>query len=176
MAAGEYVSVSSQADTERAALSRERKDLAQDAEKELKELTSIYAERGLDARLAKQVAEQLSAHDALAAHARRIGYFGSFQGASGTGCIGFGCHLFCRRRLAACDRHGRAANEINPDCFWGRPGFSCGLRHALGDYRRSADCARYGSRYLLGRLGHGVNRPGGHIGWNNRVKGESRNG
>jgi len=69
MAAGEYVSVSSQADTERAALSRERKDLAQDAEKELKELTSIYAERGLDARLAKQVAEQLSAHDALAAHA-----------------------------------------------------------------------------------------------------------
>jgi VIT1/CCC1 family predicted Fe2+/Mn2+ transporter len=70
MAAGEYVSVSSQADTETADLARERKELAADAEMEHAELAGIYQKRGLDAALAKQVAEQLMAHDALGAHAR----------------------------------------------------------------------------------------------------------
>ena len=70
MAAGEYVSVSSQADTERADLDRERKELATDPAAELAELTAIYVKRGLDVALAHQVAEQLTAHDALAAHAR----------------------------------------------------------------------------------------------------------
>jgi VIT1/CCC1 family predicted Fe2+/Mn2+ transporter len=70
MAAGEYVSVSSQADTERADIERERKELATDKGAELTELAAIYVQRGLDLSLAKQVAEQLSAHDALAAHAR----------------------------------------------------------------------------------------------------------
>lgn len=70
MAAGEYVSVSSQADTEQADLARERKELATDQSAELAELTAIYVQRGLDPTLAKQVAEQLMAHDALAAHAR----------------------------------------------------------------------------------------------------------
>lgn len=70
MAAGEYVSVSSQADTERADLQRERAELAGDAEAELHELTGIYVDRGLEPALARQVAEQLTAHDALAAHAR----------------------------------------------------------------------------------------------------------
>ena len=70
MAAGEYVSVSSQADTEGADLARERKELATDAASELAELMAIYVNRGLDPSLAKQVAEQLMAHDALAAHAR----------------------------------------------------------------------------------------------------------
>lgn len=70
MAAGEYVSVSSQADTENADLNRERKELATDEEFELSELTAIYVERGLDASLARQVATQLMAHDALCAHAR----------------------------------------------------------------------------------------------------------
>lgn len=70
MAAGEYVSVSSQADTEKADLSRERKELEMDERYERDELASIYMRRGLDAALAKQVAEQLMAHDALAAHAR----------------------------------------------------------------------------------------------------------
>jgi vacuolar iron transporter family protein len=69
MAAGEYVSVSSQADTEQADLARERKELANDNEYELEELAAIYVKRGLDAALAKQVAEQLMAHDALGAHA-----------------------------------------------------------------------------------------------------------
>lgn len=70
MAAGEYVSVRSQADTEEADLSRERGELAADADAELAELTRIYVGRGLDTELARRVAEQLTAHDALAAHAR----------------------------------------------------------------------------------------------------------
>jgi VIT1/CCC1 family predicted Fe2+/Mn2+ transporter len=70
MAAGEYVSVSSQADTERADLDRERAELAEVPEKEHAELTAIYVGRGLDPTLADQVARQLTAHDALGAHAR----------------------------------------------------------------------------------------------------------
>ena len=70
MAAGEYVSVSSQADTENADLARERKELATDPASEHAELTAIYAKRGLDATLAGEVATQLMAHDALGAHAR----------------------------------------------------------------------------------------------------------
>jgi VIT1/CCC1 family predicted Fe2+/Mn2+ transporter len=70
MAAGEYVSVSSQADTESADLQRERTELATNAEWERDELTEIYVQRGLDAALAAQVAAQLMAHDALGAHSR----------------------------------------------------------------------------------------------------------
>ena len=70
MAAGEYVSVSSQADTERADLSRERRELATEPEDERIELAGIYVKRGLSRDLAEQVAEQLMAHDALGAHAR----------------------------------------------------------------------------------------------------------
>jgi VIT1/CCC1 family predicted Fe2+/Mn2+ transporter len=70
MAAGEYVSVSSQADTERADLERERRELEADDELERRELAAIYQGRGLDATLARQVADQLMAHDALGAHAR----------------------------------------------------------------------------------------------------------
>ncbi|HSF05240.1 MAG TPA: VIT family protein [Methylomirabilota bacterium] len=70
MAAGEYVSVSSQSDTEQADLARERKELRADQSAELAELTAIYVKRGLEPSLAKQVAEQFTAHDALAAHAR----------------------------------------------------------------------------------------------------------
>lgn len=70
MAAGEYVSVSSQADTETADLARERIELETDHDNELKELTSIYVSRGLTPDLAHQVAVQLTAHDALGAHAR----------------------------------------------------------------------------------------------------------
>lgn len=70
MAAGEYVSVSSQADTEKADLDRERKELSVDKDLEQEELASIYVARGLEPNLARQVAEQLMEHDALAAHAR----------------------------------------------------------------------------------------------------------
>lgn len=70
MAAGEYVSVHSQADSEDADLHREEKELKTDVEGEHKELAAIYVGRGLDPQLARQVAEQLMAHDALDAHMR----------------------------------------------------------------------------------------------------------
>lgn len=70
MAAGEYVSVSSQSDSETADLARERLELANEPEQELEEMTAIYVARGLTPELARQVAEQLNAGDALAAHAR----------------------------------------------------------------------------------------------------------
>lgn len=70
MAAGEYVSVSSQADTESADLAREKAELEQNPEQEYAELTAIYVQRGLDQTLASTVATELMAHDALTAHAR----------------------------------------------------------------------------------------------------------
>jgi len=70
MAAGEYVSVSSQSDTQNADLDRERKELAADPKHEHEELAAIYVRRGLDAELAAEVAIQLMKHDALGAHAR----------------------------------------------------------------------------------------------------------
>ncbi|MFM9844603.1 MAG: VIT family protein [Dongiaceae bacterium] len=70
MAAGEYVSVSSQADTEKADLTRERNELSQNIAFEHEELATIYVKRGVDQDLARQVAKQLMAKDALAAHAR----------------------------------------------------------------------------------------------------------
>lgn len=70
MAAGEYVSVSSQADTEKADMARERHELATQPEAELAELAAIYEQRGLSPDLARQVAEQMMAKDAFGAHAR----------------------------------------------------------------------------------------------------------
>jgi VIT1/CCC1 family predicted Fe2+/Mn2+ transporter len=70
MAAGEYVSVSSQSDTESADLARERLELATDEEGERQELATVYVNRGLEPALAREVAVQLMAHDALSAHAR----------------------------------------------------------------------------------------------------------
>ena len=70
MAAGEYVSVSSQSDTESADIEREKRELAADEQAEREELANIYIKRGLDSELAARVAEQLMAHDALGAHTR----------------------------------------------------------------------------------------------------------
>ncbi len=70
MAAGEFVSVSSQSDTEQADLVKERRELAEDPEFEKEELAQIYITRGVEAKLARQVAQQLMAKDALGAHAR----------------------------------------------------------------------------------------------------------
>ena len=71
MSAGEYVSVSSQSDTEQADLARERKELREDPKGELDELTEIYVKRGLDQSLARQVAQQLMGKDALTAQRTR---------------------------------------------------------------------------------------------------------
>ena len=75
MAAGEYVSVSSQSDSERADIGRERRELSENRGDEQQELAKIYIERGLDGALAMQVADRLMAHDALGAHAgEELGY------------------------------------------------------------------------------------------------------
>ena len=80
MATGEYVSVHSQADTEKATLDQERTELKADFKGEQRELIAIYVGRGLDSSLAKQVAEQLMAHDALGAHARdELGISGTLR-------------------------------------------------------------------------------------------------
>ena len=80
MAAGEYVSVHSQADTEQADLARERIELANDPAAEHHELTDIYIKRGLESSLAQQVATQLMMHDALGTHARdELGISGTFS-------------------------------------------------------------------------------------------------
>lgn len=80
MAAGEYVSVHSQADTEEAELELERAELKADEKSEQKELTAIYVARGVDPLVAQQVAEQLMAHDALGAHARdELGIYDTFR-------------------------------------------------------------------------------------------------
>src|SRR6476660_4263096 len=70
MAAGEYVSVSSQSDTEKADLARERRELSENVKLEQEELAEIYVKRGLEPSLARQVAQELMAKDALTAHAR----------------------------------------------------------------------------------------------------------
>ena len=70
MAVGEYVSVSTQKDSEQALLTKERRELEETPEEELEELTGIYEAKGLSRTLAKEVAEHLTAHDALGAHAR----------------------------------------------------------------------------------------------------------
>jgi len=80
MAAGEYVSVNSQADTEKADLLREKEELEKNPDSELLELTHIYIERGLTKPLAKEVAEQLTKHDALGAHLRdELGFLEEFR-------------------------------------------------------------------------------------------------
>ena len=114
MAAGEYVSVHSQADSEHADLARESKELEADEESEHRELAAIYVQRGLDPELAREVATQLMAHNALDAHMRdELGHHGNTQGAPFAGRCGVG-RQFCRgRRTAAaggyaCPKQGLA--------------------------------------------------------------------
>ena len=159
MAAGEYVSVHSQADTEQADLKLERTELKTDDEGEHKELAAIYVARGLDATLAKQVAKQLMAHDALGAHARdELGISPASQRASDSGCVGIGGQL--RRRSGhASDGHShRSGAESDSPGLWNFP-LVPGASGRLG-------CARWGRRrdagrnagYVLGCSSHGYDR------------------
>ena len=105
MAAGEYVSVSSQADTENADLDRERGELAADGESELSELTAIYVERGLDESLARQVARAIDGTRCVGrARARRASDIRRDERASGSGSARVRRDVFGRRRVSARDR------------------------------------------------------------------------
>ena len=159
MAAGEYVSVHSQADTEQAELERERTELKTDDKGEHEELTAIYVDRGLDPSLAKQVAEQLMAHDALGAHARdELGISENSPCAPDSSCVGFGCQLRCW------SSHAYLGDSNSPGVEFDYPGpwniaavpraFGC-----IGCGRRR--CERNGgrvARHVLGCFGHGLDR------------------
>lgn len=156
MAAGEYVSVHSQADTERAELQMEREELKADNQGEHNELAEIYVARGLDPTLAKQVAQQLMARDALGAHARdELGNYYNQHPTSNPSSIGFGCQL-----------RGRSGAPIG--CYRLRPGEDADLpggRHVAGvfgavgrDRRAGRGRKRRGgrhSRHVLGCAGYG---------------------
>ena len=156
MAAGEYVSVSSQSDTEQADLARERRELREQPEFELDELAQIYVARGLEAGLAREVAQQLMAKDALAVHARdALGISEIEHRAAGASRPRVCCNVFGRGsgstrpcgdftvELAAA--HGCRGFVGLPRCAWG-PG---GSRR-----RRGAAQADY-SRDFLGSSRHG---------------------
>ena len=155
MAAGEYVSVSSQSDTERADLARERKELSDNIEYEKEELAQIYVKRGLELPLARQVAQQLMAKDALTAHARDELGISDNHSPSCPGCIDLGCNIFSGGVDAlAYGRHmaqpGACPNSVR--CVFGvsctsrRNGCKSGWRECFAGYRPS---------YILGCVGDG---------------------
>jgi VIT1/CCC1 family predicted Fe2+/Mn2+ transporter len=104
MAAGEYVSVSSQSDAEHADLAREKQELADNPDFEREELAQVYVARGVEPGLARKVARELMSRDALGAHARdELGISEGYDRATGPGRIGFGSNLHrrCRRTAIA---------------------------------------------------------------------------
>ena len=159
MAVGEYVSVHSQADTEQSDLERERKELKTDNKGEHRELAAIYVARGLDPSFAKQVAQQLMAHDALGAHARdELGISETLRARPIQAEVGLSWQLRCGSRHSSrgccCDSGG----QFNPSCLWnffnvprssGR--FSCARR-----WRGSED-GRI-TRNVSGGASHGSDR------------------
>ncbi len=159
MAAGEYVSVSSQADTEKADLARERTELAADKDYEQAELASIYVGRGLDPPLAKQVAERLMAHDALTAHARdELGISDSLSArpvqaafaSAGTFALGAG--------HAASHRAPGARTELGARRVRSLARVSRGARRPGRAHRRSARDEIGSASHLLGCTRDGVDR------------------
>ena len=159
MAAGEYVSVSSQSDTERADLARERQELSENPAFELDELAEIYVKRGVDQPLARQVAEQLMAKDALTAHARdelgisEITAARPVQAAL-TSAATFSAGAAMPLLMVVCS----AGECSRPRRFGGVVGLS---RAAGGDRRQSRrfkHFARHDPRDLLGRPGDGAHR------------------
>ena len=155
MAAGEYVSVSSQADSERADIARERRELQDDPASELEELAGIYGKRGLDADLAHRVAEQLMERDTLAAHERdELGNIAGNNGEVRSSRARVGGLVRDRRRIAAsADDRGAGSNAgrqsaSRPYCFW----------HSSGRSRQKRAAHRYSRRpsaLRSGRLGDG---------------------
>ena len=159
MAAGEYVSVHSQADTEEAELNLERTELREDDKGEQKELSAIYVARGLEPSLAKQVAEQLMRHDALGAHARdELGISETFRArpiqaalaSAGSFAVGAAMPLMATAMAPT--------GDVIADCrrnFTGVPGTSRWVGRTRR--RRRSDGGR-NTRYLLGCNGHGADR------------------
>ena len=155
MAAGEYVSVSSQSDAEAADLARERRELANDPESEKRELAKIYVSRGVEPGLARQIAEQLMAKDALGAHARdelgisEVTTARPVQAALTSG------DLFGRGGRSACACTGLAVELENPCGFCGFLGVPRSARHDRCQGRRGKHSKANHSRDVLGRARNG---------------------
>ena len=156
MAAGEYVSVHSQADTEMADLSRERAELEKNPAAEQRELTAIYVARGLDVELDGQVAEQLVGARRLGRScARRTRHFRSAQCAADPGRIGVGGQFRSRRALAI-GGYCIGTRIVSDHLHFGRVASLSGLPGChRSPGRRRQRARRRLARHLVGRSGHG---------------------
>ena len=155
MATGEYVSVHSQADTEKALLDQERIELKADKKGEHQELMSIYIDRGLDPALAKQVAVDYMTHDALGAHARdELGLSKTLR-ARPPGCPRFRLQFRNWGRTAAGDRCLRLRDKSDSDGLCRFASVSRGLRRSLRSCRRRECSDRHHARDFLECIGHG---------------------
>jgi len=156
MAAGEYVSVHSQADTENADIERERQELKADAAGEHRELAAIYVGRGLDQALAKQVAEQLMAHDGLGAHVRdELGISRTLRARpiqaalASAGSFAAGAAMPLLVTVLSPETGVSISCPVRRSCFW-----RCWGHRSTR--RRRVDCRRRGTRHVLGCAGDGV--------------------
>ena len=172
MAAGEYVSVHSQADTEQAELELERAELQADDKGEHTELMAIYVARGLDPSLAKQVVQQLMAHDALGAHARdELGISENFRARPIQAAFSVRRQFCCWCGHASRGHRDGSGGPFDPSCFWNVTGVSRASRRPRSAHgRRSCDDGR-AARHVLGRAGHGADRSGRLVVRNSCVSG-----
>ena len=171
MAAGEYVSVSSQSDTEQADLARERKELSENPEFELDELADIYVKRGVDRELARQVARQLMAKDALTSHARdELGISESTTArpvqAALTSALSFSVGAAMPLLMVVVSPAGCACPDRGC-CLLGLSGPS-GSDRRKG--RRRQCSARHGPSDILGRVGDGTHRRHRETFWHRCLK------
>ena len=156
MAAGEYVSVSSQADSERADTARERRELQDDPASELEELAGIYGKRGLDADLAHRVAEQLMERDALGAHERdELGNIAGNNGEARSSRARVGGLVFDWRRTAASAGGCGAGSNADRGSLYRVPRVSGTARGGRGKSGGRTNTQGDRPRYVLGRLGNG---------------------
>ncbi len=157
MAAGEYVSVSPQADTENADLDRERKELVADPKHEHEELASIYIKRGLGASLAAEVSRQLMKHDALGAHAHdELGDTRNIDCPAGASRSGVGRHFFRRSHAASAGCRLGAGICTDVGCFSQFAVVSRPAGLAGCPYRRRSRTNIRNTSDLLGGAGHGA--------------------
>jgi VIT1/CCC1 family predicted Fe2+/Mn2+ transporter len=174
MAAGEYVSVHSQTDTEQADLARERAELRADDKGEHEELMAIYVARGLDPSLAAQVADQLMAHDAIGAHARdELGMSETLRArpiqAALASAIGFAVGAAMPLIVTA------LAPETSLIVFVsGTSLLFLALLGALAARARRKCHAEHNTGHVMGCPGHGINRRSGGLVRNRRISGTKR--
>ena len=175
MAAGEYVSVSSQSDTEKADIARERKELSENPQFEQEELTEIYVKRGVEPALAQQIAQRLMAKDALGAHARdELGYRKLPQSASRASGTYIGRDVCGRGRYATAYGSGGARRYAGYYRICSVFGLPSAARCNQCKGRWCKYPAGHGACDVLGCLGDGTNRRYRKIVRHSRVKIEQR--